>query len=275
MSFWGRDRIIELADGPGRGDERSFALWRDVTQADEIQSDVQRRGKGGDCDGGWACLVENEHGIRINPWCFDAPRRLAISGAVHTGGGGATVTLFVVATTLSGTAMSSTKPANDLLNPRTTTYEFMGPPGAFLITVGVPIVTYLLYFGCSESAGACPPSYVLSPSLLAARVQESVTNKLWWANLWDTDAALIYLAWYAFCVVAWAILPGDWIEGATMRNGQKKKYKINGIRHRLYRMKVSLTRRSVSYSVFNLAPRSGYHHRLHPSLWSTVVHISL
>jgi len=103
----------------------------------------------------------------------------------------------------------------------------MGPPGAFLITIGVPMMTYLLYFGCSESAGACPPSYVLSPSLLAAHVQEAVTDAKFWGSLWDTEAALIYLAWYAFCVVAWAILPGDWVEGSTMRNGLKKKYKIN------------------------------------------------
>ncbi|KAN0079912.1 Ergosterol biosynthesis ERG4/ERG24 [Tylopilus felleus] len=123
--------------------------------------------------------------------------------------------------------MSSTKSENDLLNPRTTTYEFMGPPGALLISLGVPIMTYLLYFGCSESAGACPPSYVFSPSLLAAHVQEAVTSNQWWISLWDTEAALLYLAWYAFCVIAWAVLPGDWVEGVTMRNGQKKKYKIN------------------------------------------------
>ncbi|KAF8440029.1 ERG4/ERG24 ergosterol biosynthesis protein [Boletus edulis BED1] len=123
--------------------------------------------------------------------------------------------------------MSLIKPENDQLNPRTTTYEFMGPPGALLVTVGVPLMTYLLYFGCSESAGACPPSYVYSPSLLAAYVEESITDGQWWASLWDTEAALIYVAWYAFCVIAWAILPGDWVEGLTMRNGQNKKYKIN------------------------------------------------
>ncbi|KAG6369448.1 ERG4/ERG24 ergosterol biosynthesis protein [Boletus reticuloceps] len=137
--------------------------------------------------------------------------------------------------------MSLIKPKNDQLNPRTTTYEFMGPPGALLVTVGVPLMTYLLYFGCSESAGACPPSYVFSPSLLAARVQETITDRQWWASLWDTEAALIYLAWYAFCVVAWAILPGDWVEGLTMRNGQKKKYKINGTPHSVYYTNVSST----------------------------------
>ncbi|KAG9310959.1 ergosterol biosynthesis ERG4/ERG24 [Chiua virens] len=103
----------------------------------------------------------------------------------------------------------------------------MGPPGATLITIGVPVMAYLLYFGCSESAGACPPSYVLSPSLLAARVQESVTNPQWWISLWDTQAALIYLAWYAFCIGAWVVLPGDWIKGVTTRDGQNKQYKIN------------------------------------------------
>ncbi|KAF9221728.1 ERG4/ERG24 ergosterol biosynthesis protein [Gyrodon lividus] len=122
---------------------------------------------------------------------------------------------------------TTTAPKNDLLNPRTTTYEFLGPPGAFLITIGVPIMTYLLYFGCSEAAGACPPSYVLTPSLLVERVQQAVSDKQWWMGLWDTEAALIYLAWYVFCVVAWAVLPGDWVDGVTMRNGQKKKYKIN------------------------------------------------
>ena len=131
--------------------------------------------------------------------------------------------------------MSPPKSENEVLNPRTTTYEFMGPPGAFFISVGVPMMTYLLYFGCSESAGACPPSHVLSPSLLAAHLQESLTSKQWWASLWDTEATLIYLAWYAFCVVAWAVLPGDWVEGVTMRNGQKKEYKINGTTFRINR----------------------------------------
>jgi len=49
-----------------------------------------------------------------------------------------------------------------------------------------------------------------------------------WKSLWDTEAALMYLGWYAFCVVAWLVLPGDWIEGTLMRNGKKMKYKING-----------------------------------------------
>lgn len=110
------------------------------------------------------------------------------------------------------------------LNPRTKHYEFLGPPGALFITLGVPATTYALYYGCSEHSGGCPPQLeTLYPSFLAA-----VQDKDWWLGLWDTKAALAYLAWYAFCVVAWFVLPGDWVEGVYIRDGSTKKYKING-----------------------------------------------
>jgi len=116
------------------------------------------------------------------------------------------------------TAMSSK------LNPQTAHYEFLGPPGAFAISVGVPIATYLLYFGCSEKAGGCPPNL----DLASEHVLNAVTNLDWWKGLWDTEASLIYFSWYAFCVVAWAVLPGDQVAGTTLRTGGKKQYKING-----------------------------------------------
>ena len=117
--------------------------------------------------------------------------------------------------------MSSSKSAADL-NPRTTHYEFLGPPGALAISVGVPAMAYTLYFGCSEHAGGCPPP------IDTAIVVDTLSNWAWWKGLWDTEAAIAYLAWYAFIVVAWAILPGDWVDGTVLRNGQTKKYKING-----------------------------------------------
>ncbi len=121
---------------------------------------------------------------------------------------------------------SSSKAASDL-NPRTTHYEFLGPPGALAITIGVPAMTYALYFGCSESHGGCPPP------IDTALILDSLSDPSWWKGLWDTQAALAYLAWYAFIVVAWVILPGDWVDGVPMRNGETKKYKINGASHML------------------------------------------
>ena len=41
----------------------------------------------------------------------------------------------------------------------------------------------------------------------------------------------MYFAWYAFCVVSWQVLPGDWVEGVTLRTGDKIQYKINGEAH--------------------------------------------
>ena len=110
------------------------------------------------------------------------------------------------------------------LNPRTQHYEFLGPPGALAVSIGVPTMTYLLYFGCSEAAGGCQPDLSSVPQ----RLLHSVTSPDFWKSLWDTEATLAYLAWYAFCVVAWAVLPGDWVPGTTLRNGGKKLYKING-----------------------------------------------
>ncbi|OSD07127.1 ERG4/ERG24 ergosterol biosynthesis protein [Trametes coccinea BRFM310] len=121
----------------------------------------------------------------------------------------------------SAASSSSSSKTSSELNPRTTHYEFLGPPGALAITIGVPFMTYALYFGCSEQTGGCPPP------IDTAVIVESLSSLSWWASLWDTQATLLYLGWYAFTVAAWYVLPGDWIEGTTMRNGGKKKYKIN------------------------------------------------
>ncbi|KAE9402706.1 ERG4/ERG24 ergosterol biosynthesis protein [Gymnopus androsaceus JB14] len=99
-----------------------------------------------------------------------------------------------------------------LENPRTTKYEFLGPVGAFLISTGVPLTIYGLYYACSEQTGGCPP-----PGLFMSKLPAFL----------DTQAALMYLAWYLFCVIAWRVLPGAQVPGTTLRNGTVKTYKIN------------------------------------------------
>ncbi|KAG6910867.1 hypothetical protein DXG01_007184 [Tephrocybe rancida] len=108
------------------------------------------------------------------------------------------------------------------LAPRTTSYEFFGPPGALFVTLTVPAITYGLFFACSETNG-CTPSISTIPDQIVA----AVSSPEWWASLWDTQAALMYLAWYAFTVVAWFVLPGDWVQGTTLRTGGKQSYKLN------------------------------------------------
>lgn len=110
------------------------------------------------------------------------------------------------------------------LNPRTTSYEFLGPPGAAFVSTIVPILSYALFYGCSERAGGCPRSYYELPEQFYLAVKD--VN--WWKSQWDPQGVLIYFAWYAYVVLAWFIVPGDWVEGLATRTGQKVKYKING-----------------------------------------------
>ena len=119
--------------------------------------------------------------------------------------------------------MADTKDAE--LNPRTQSYEFFGPLGTLLVTLSVPATIYALYFGCSEHSG-CPPPLPLETIWPA--VKASLQDPEFWKSLWDRDAAVAYLAWYIYCVICRFVLPGDWIEGTVIRDGTRKKYKING-----------------------------------------------
>ncbi|KAF9056808.1 ergosterol biosynthesis ERG4/ERG24 [Rhodocollybia butyracea] len=126
------------------------------------------------------------------------------------------------------------------LNPRTTKYEFLGPPGAFLISFGVPSLIYALYYGCSEESGGCPPPGLTLSSItstlaaLPTHASLLLSSSFWtatlpkvWSSIHDTNATLAYLAWYTFCVVAWAVLPGSQVSGTLIRDGTTKSYKIN------------------------------------------------
>ncbi|THU98299.1 ERG4/ERG24 ergosterol biosynthesis protein [Dendrothele bispora CBS 962.96] len=132
---------------------------------------------------------------------------------------------------MSSNNLQRSKNQNDpsgVLNPRTTSYEFFGPIGALVIIVTVPIIIYGLYFGCSEETGGCPPVGWLSA---LTEISQLLSTRGWWETLmlrlWDAEAMIYYSAWYLFCVIAWAILPGATIEGKPLRNGEVKEYTAN------------------------------------------------
>lgn len=81
----------------------------------------------------------------------------------------------------------------------------------------------LALLGCSQRNG-CPPPLA---SVKNSDILDTLRNPELWKSLWGTKPVLMYLGWYAFCVVAWLVLPGDWTEGTLVRNGKKIKYKIN------------------------------------------------
>lgn len=107
--------------------------------------------------------------------------------------------------------------------PHSEEYEFMGPPGALGISVLVPFFTYFFALGCDERG--CPPTPVIP--FFEQGFRAALTYDFW-SSLWDTKAMAVYLAWYAWIVIAWATIPGPWVEGSKLRNGEKLFYKING-----------------------------------------------
>jgi hypothetical protein len=107
--------------------------------------------------------------------------------------------------------------------PRTTSYEFLGPPGAFLISTLCPFFAYFFAMGCDERG--CPP---LPFTLFVRNGLKQAQTAEFWSSLLDMQGVNAYIAWYAFCVICWAVLPGRWLEGGVMRNGEKLWYKING-----------------------------------------------
>jgi delta14-sterol reductase len=155
------------------------------------------------------------------------------------------------------------------LNPRTLHYEFLGPPGALLVSTLTPFIAFTFSFACSEKAGGCPSSY----STLPAQLLETVQDVEWWKAQWDPEGFAVYFGWYAFCILSWAILPGDWVEGLPTRTGQKIKYKINGVPV-LSTNRVSLCLVALC-SIFDLAPCIGNCWRTDLDSWSYLIHIYL
>jgi delta14-sterol reductase len=166
--------------------------------------------------------------------------------------------------------MSEVK-SHSSLNPKTTSYEFLGPPGALAITFGVPALAYVLYFACNESSGGCPPPIQsLYPSLVQA-----VSDPAFWWKLWDPKAFAIYYSWYAFCLLTWAVLPGDWVQGTQLRNGKYQQYKINGAIFIIYSQNFFGLELTGRVSVLHMSYGPWPFYWLHRTIWSRVVHVLL
>lgn len=76
-------------------------------------------------------------------------------------------------------------------------------------------------------------------------------------------------------VAAWAILPGDWVEGTELRNGKRQKYKINGAHLEACIVSSLFLTQVLFCSILNFASHIG-HCRWHNPAWrSSVIHLDL
>lgn len=111
--------------------------------------------------------------------------------------------------------------SKEVLAPKSEHYEFGGPLGCLFVSTSVPLTAYGLYYFCNGETGCAVPPENWRASL--DMMLEGVVK-----SCFDWKAWAIYFGWYAFTVLAWAVLPGPWAEGTELRTGVKLKYKING-----------------------------------------------
>ena len=130
------------------------------------------------------------------------------------------------------------------LNPVTTHYEFLGPVGAFFMSLGLPCVVLGLFIWCGRE----------SCSLLAYPTLPR------WGDVfhYSGHALTVILAWFilqmlfSFCPI------GRVVEGPTLRNGARLKYKLNAF-HAFVASHIVF---AVSYFYFNLPVTFVYDHYL-------------
>ncbi|KAH7117732.1 sterol C-14 reductase-like protein [Dendryphion nanum] len=105
-------------------------------------------------------------------------------------------------------------------------YEFFGPPGAALISFGLPIFCYILTFLCNDVSG-CPAPSLLSPSTLTLDQLKKDVGWTGFSGLLNTKAALATLGYYLLSLTLYAFLPATTIDGTELTTGGRLKYRFN------------------------------------------------
>ncbi|KAL6780647.1 ERG4 [Auxenochlorella protothecoides x Auxenochlorella symbiontica] len=98
-------------------------------------------------------------------------------------------------------------------------FDFFGPYlGPIGITLGLPVVCYLLYFSCG-------PEYCFSLKHPALPGLTSSTPIFSWRALG------VYLGWLSFQVLLHLLLPGKHVQGVPLANGERLLYKFTGMQN--------------------------------------------
>lgn len=133
---------------------------------------------------------------------------------------------------------------------KTMEYEFMGPIGTSIMTLGLPLVVICLYAFCN--ADGCSLSFPDSfPSL---------------KEFWYPHAFSIVILWFVFHALLYISPLGKTVEGTKLRNGHKLRCKVNG----LYAFVISHVIFAVAYFYFGVPITFVYDHFLALAMAATV-----
>ncbi|KAG1176622.1 hypothetical protein G6F70_000817 [Rhizopus microsporus] len=109
------------------------------------------------------------------------------------------------------------------LNPRTTSYEFLGPIGALGMVTILPLLVLFLAT-CCDATGY--PSRDLFVDWKGYLQHKFSVEQLF--SLFDKQVFMIYCGYVAALALFYIILPGDNVPGTVLRDGTRLKYKLNG-----------------------------------------------
>lgn len=115
---------------------------------------------------------------------------------------------------------------------KTTSYEFLGPPGTFLMALGLPLAVLTLYLMCNKEE--CTIQW---PSTFPG-----------FTGFWHPHAYTLFIAWFLFHVVIYFLPLGRVVKGSSLRNNSRLSYRING----MYAFVISHILFLVGYFFFNV-----------------------
>ena len=138
---------------------------------------------------------------------------------------------------------------------KTMEYEFMGPVGTSIMTVGLPLTIISLYALCN--ANGCS----LAPPESLPILQE----------FWHPHAFVIFVVWFLFHAVLYVSPLGKSVQGTKLRNGTKLRYKVNGI----HAFVVSHVIFGIGYFYFQVPVSFVYDHYLALAMAATVFSVIL
>ena len=102
-------------------------------------------------------------------------------------------------------------------------YEFGGPLGAVAIILFLPLVVYMLYFGCTKTdcVTKWSDAYVLPLKLYAGLTGPNSPS------LWSWKAFIAVIAWIKLHFLLYLVLPGATVPGVKLADGSQLNYYIN------------------------------------------------